>query len=102
MHGIRISDNNSNNEPSMPAQNISDEERVFGALKKHGVPFIIIGGHAPARLTDTSWRSRPATRQPLQVVQKRDEVYPLCWFVTRQLLAKFSQSNNRNQGDGEK
>ena len=33
----------------MSAQNTSREERIFGTLRKHGVPFIIIGGHAVFR-----------------------------------------------------
>src|SRR6266496_1139381 len=33
----------------MSAPNISNEERIFGTLKKHGVPFIIVGGHAVQR-----------------------------------------------------
>ncbi len=33
----------------MSAQNTSNEDRIFGTLKKHGVPFIIIGGHAVFR-----------------------------------------------------
>jgi hypothetical protein len=33
----------------MSAQNISNDQRILGTLKKHGVPFVIIGGHAVFR-----------------------------------------------------
>ncbi|HEX4125834.1 MAG TPA: hypothetical protein VHY37_13995 [Tepidisphaeraceae bacterium] len=33
----------------MPAQNISNDQHIFGTLAKHRVPFIIIGGHAVYR-----------------------------------------------------
>jgi hypothetical protein len=33
----------------MSAPNTSNDERIFGTLKKHGVPFVIIGGHAVFR-----------------------------------------------------
>lgn len=33
----------------MCAQNISNDEQIFGTLKKHRVPFVIIGGHAVYR-----------------------------------------------------
>jgi hypothetical protein len=33
----------------MSAPNISNDEHIFGTLKKHGVPIVIIGGHAVFR-----------------------------------------------------
>ncbi len=33
----------------MSAQNISNDERIFATLKSHGVPFVVIGGHAVVR-----------------------------------------------------
>ena len=33
----------------MSARNTSNDDRIFAALQKHGVPFIVIGGHAVIR-----------------------------------------------------
>jgi hypothetical protein len=58
----------------MCAANISNEELIFGTLKKHGVPFVIIGGHAVYRHgyrratadADVVWlRSEKSTRSLL-------------------------------------